>query len=422
MDKRDVNERRQAGDLDDDTDFAAGKSRVGADGKPSALAGLWRTLEEAKVNIADEPPRRKWLLKIIDDGALPLGKAGVLAAGGGTGKTMALVQLALAVATGGFWLGTFKVATPGNVLIALAEEDMEEVHRRFHKAANVEGLDRDARAEATRRIVALPLAGNPVALTCKDKEGNTTESPFLAELRQCLADREWSLIILDPLARWAGDDAEVDNAAATRFVQAVESLVRSPGNPTVLVAHHSSAASIKEGQSNVRGASGIVDGFRWAAVLDAVEGENEHGKVKGVRLSLQKTNYTMPFGDVYLMRSAEGGAFVPASDAQREALEAGRKKADDKEARKKRLELQERRAVIAQQEADRKAKEAETRARMVDVKDKAARTMADKEARLARQEADRLRKEANAAKRNREKAEHEVPADANTPNDEGYFR
>ena len=337
---RDENSRRMGGDLPDDTDPEADSVEVGQDGKPSVLAGLWRTLEEAGVNIADDPPRRKWLLKIIDDGALPLGKAGVLAAGGGTGKTMALVQLALAVATGGFWLGAFKVATPGNVLIALAEEDMEEVQRRFYRAANIAGekggpLNRDERAEATRRIVALPLAGNPVALTCKDKEGNTTESPFLAELRRCLDDREWSLIILDPLARWAGDDAEVDNAAATRFVQAVESLVRSPGTPTELVAHHSSAASIKERQSNVRGASGIVDGFRWAAVLDAVEGENEHGKVKGVRLSLKKTNYTKPFDDVYLIRSEEGGAFVAASDAQREALERGKKAADDEARRLK---------------------------------------------------------------------------------------
>lgn len=349
---RDENQRRVEGDLPDDTDPFVDSEAVG---KPSVLSGLWLTLEEAGVNIADAPPARKWLLKIRDDGALPLGKAGVLAAGGGTGKTMALVQLALAVATGGFWLGTFKVATPGNVLIALAEEDMEEVHRRFYRAASLEGLDREARAEAAKHIVALPLAGNPVALTCKDKEGNTKDSPFLAELRRCLDDREWSLIILDPLARWAGDDAEVDNAAATRFVQAVESLVRSKGDPTVLVAHHSSKASQEGGHANVRGASGIVDGFRWAAVLDALEGADAAGKpVSGVRLRLQKSNYTKRFDDVFLVRTEEGGALRKASDAEREALEQGAQHADD-EARKVNAETRKQNAETRAKEADRKA-------------------------------------------------------------------
>lgn len=333
-----------------------GAEPMGDDGNPSILAKHWRTLEEAGVNIAEAPPARDWLLKCGDDGALPLGKAGVLAAGGGTGKTMALVQLALAVATGGFWLDAFRVTTPGNVLIALAEEDMEEVQRRFYRAASLEGLDRDKRAEAARRIVALPLAGNPVALTCKDKGGNTTVSPFLAELRRCLDDREWSLIILDPLARWAGDDAEVDNAAATRFVQAVESLVRSPGKPTVLVAHHSSKASVKEREADVRGASGIVDGFRWAAVLDALEGADGAGKpVHGVRLRLQKSNYTKRFGDVFLVRTEEGGALRKASDAEREALEASGKKADD-DVRKLNAETRRQNAETRAKEADRKAK------------------------------------------------------------------
>lgn len=325
------------------------------------FAAHWRELSACGFHLGDEPPPRKWLLKTSgNDGALPLGKCGVLAAGGGTGKTIALCQLALAVATGGFWLGTFKAVAPGRVLLGLAEEDLEEVHRRLYRAANALGLDRDQREEAAKRIVALPLAGTPVALTESDERGNVTESSALVALRERLAEGEWRLIVLDPLARWAGEGAETDNLMATRFVQAVESLVRSPGSPTVLVAHHSSKASIAEGAANVRGASGIVDGFRWAATLDKLEDEGLHG----VRLSLAKTNYTKRWEPVYLVwgEGESESALVPASAGDRERLENASKKASAAEAETRRIN------------AESRAKNAETKAAAEERRSKAMKS------------------------------------------------
>lgn len=299
------------------------------------FAQHWKTLADAGISISDPPPNRRWLLRLNGEGALPLGKAGILAAGGGVGKTMALVQLALAVALGDFWLNTFKAVSPGYVLIALGEEDLEEVQRRFYNAANALGLDRQQRAEAAKRIVALPLAGTPIAITEKDKQGNTTTTSHLETLRKHLDsfEHDWSLVILDPLSRWAGEGTEIDNAAATRFVQAVETLVNSKGNPTVLVAHHSSKSSIKDGESNVRGSSAIVDGFRWVAALDSVSS----AKAKGLRLRLVKTNYTKQWDeDIILIRSTEQdspGILQRANPAQTEELLAASKLKDELESR-----------------------------------------------------------------------------------------
>lgn len=318
----DDNARAMAGELPDDPFEDAELVS-----EPSVLDGPWQTLAERGVDIAAHPPNRRWLLKVDGEGALPMGKAGVLAAGGGTGKTMVLVQLALAVASGKFWLDTFRVTSPGNVLIALGEEDAEEVHRRFHRAGAAMGLSNEEARQATERIVALPLAGLPVALTAKDAHGNTTTTATLETMRKRLGEREWSLVILDPFARFAGDDAEIDNAAATRFVQAVESLTKSPGNPTVLVAHHSSQASLKDGDPNVRGATAIVDGFRWATTMIACEGMHNETKVRGVKLHLRKTNYTKPWPDKYLVWS-EDSALVPASTAVADALKRGIPKAN----------------------------------------------------------------------------------------------
>jgi RecA-family ATPase len=220
---------------------------------------------------------------------LPLGKVGAFLAAGGAGKTMALTQLAVAVATGTKWLDTFDVATPGAVLLALAEEDAEEMRRRLFNAANLlfdndgDGRPRtDAEvraltATALQRIVCLPLAGQRVALV-EGAGGSITESPMLADMQARLdamknADGDpvaWRLIILDPLSRWSGSDTEKDNASATRFVEAVESLaMKTAGRPTVLIAHHTGKNS--RGGANdenaARGVTALTDGVRWVASM-----------------------------------------------------------------------------------------------------------------------------------------------------------
>lgn len=277
------------------------------------FAGLWRTLADAGRWFDTAPPPRRWLLKHGNEGALPMGKVGMLVAGGGNGKTMALVQLALAVALGKQWLDTFEVPDEGQgrVLIALGEEDAEEVQRRFYRAAEAMGLTHEERSRAAGLIVALPLAGKPVALTAKNDAGNIAETEALDWLRRHLQNETWSLVILDPLSRFAGDDTERDNAAATRLVQAIETLVKGGDGPTVLLAHHSSKSSLSEGTANARGSSALTDGCRWVAAM------NKAGE--GAILSLSKTNYSKPWPDVFLSW-AQNGALGKATDAQAEAM------------------------------------------------------------------------------------------------------
>lgn len=290
------------------------------------------------------PPSRRWLLMRPDDlpgsrpgrtgdaGFLPLGKVGVLAAAGGAGKTMALVQLALSVATGKPWLGTFTVpeTSRGHVLLALGEEDAEEVRRRLHAAfaamwPNDQGKPSDAAHDAMelaeRRITILPLAGEPCAFVSTDpktREAKHTEA--LAQMRAFLErkserdDHGWSLIALDPLSRFAGAETETDSAAATRFVQAIESLVSVRGTPTVLVAHHTTKGSRKGDEANdttaVRGSSALTDGVRWVATM-MPEKPAETNTVQGrVFFELTKSNYGPP-DKLRSIKRAEGGALVP---------------------------------------------------------------------------------------------------------------
>lgn len=364
----------------------------------SAISRAWRPIPEAMLHTP--PPARSWLLRHPTrdgqecapqqgDGMLPLGKAGVFLAEGGAGKTMALLQLALGVITGRPWLGHFPIgaeARRGRVLLALAEEDLDECHRRLWAAADLLRLSDDERALVRARLVLLPLAGSPVALVGYGPDQSIIETEELRELRRYLREdsgtcpiaahaerpdtatceacrvtaesrmispvptgtkpvpnREsrgygddpprppphpgtgWSLVVLDPLARWAGPDVESDNSAATRFVQAVESLIDAPGRPTVLVAHHTSKDARKSGKADSRGVTAITDGFRWAGALRTQRGFVLFGQ--------QKSNYSVPMVDELTLVRGPGGVLrVRSQDEERYAEHLTEERSEEREA------------------------------------------------------------------------------------------
>ncbi|MBD2222775.1 AAA family ATPase, partial [Calothrix sp. FACHB-1219] len=68
---------------------------------------------------------------------LPVGTLGLLVAPGGTGKTMLLVQTAVALAVGKPFLngamGKTSSSDPARVVLFAAEETVDELHRRLHQ-------------------------------------------------------------------------------------------------------------------------------------------------------------------------------------------------------------------------------------------------------------------------------------------------
>lgn len=289
---------------------------------PPVLEGRWIHFTSDEI---DYPPKSKWLLTRGDNqqGAMPLGKAIGLSASGGTGKTILLCQLAVAVASGTRWFD-FDVAAPGKVLLLLGEEDRDEAQRRLSRACRLIPSDplntyAQRRLATLKNIVVCPLAGAQVAIVQSDDRRNIEHTRFLAELREKLEQEgPWSLVIMDPLSRFSSGESEKDNSAATRFVQAVETLCEAPGNPSVIVSTHSSQASQEAGRPGMRGVTALVDGFRQTFFLNARGG----GAHRGVTLGSRKSNYTLPLEDTMLSwRNDGGGAFLElASDEERELI------------------------------------------------------------------------------------------------------
>ena len=319
-------------------------------GDVDPFEGTWRTLAEWRgdgkswLDVDAYPPRRKWLLtepgKPEDDlaGLLPRGKVGMLVAAGAAGKTMALCELALCVATGRSWFKHFPVKTPGRVLLALGEEDTEEAHRRLNYAADMLGIGQEAVPEAEQRIVVLPLTGHPdMALTQEpDNDGKVETDAARAMLRH-LADTDeegWALIILDPASRFAGPDVEKDNAAATRFVQVLEKLAAVQGKPAVLVAHHTSQAARGSGTAaatHARGVTGLSDAVRWQAEL---QGRGKFDGIQRLDFTVTKNNYSGYWPLVFLLRDEDKrGMLRRPKEAEEEKWEAAHEAAEKEKER-----------------------------------------------------------------------------------------
>lgn len=273
-----------------------------------------RRLADRGIDLARLPPPAPVLLTL--DGGKPFMRSGVVAslvAPGGTGKTFALVQLACAIGSGTPWLGTYQPTRKGAVLLALAEEDDDEVQRRMYQATR--GLDEYQRGEVLRNVAALGLAGRDVSFLRRTPDKNIAAAAWFSTFKPELAAKgPWRAVILDPWSRWGGVDAETDAHAATYGVRLLEELTKLEGAPAVIVAHHTRKASKGStgpaDASDARGSSAFVDGGRFTMNL------GRHRESALLSLRVTKTNGTVPGPELILARG-EGGVLRPATPSER---------------------------------------------------------------------------------------------------------
>lgn len=275
------------------------------------IADEWLTLGHRGRWLEEAPPPREWLLKRGDQPVLGRGDVGMFVAPGGRGKSYALCDLAISIATGTPWLGAIDVACPGRVVLALAEETAEEVRRRLYAVAVARRMTTEEVELAYERIVPLGLRGRVVSLARIDG-GTVTPSGVHTEMLRLLSAREYVAVLLDPMSRWAGG-VESDNDLATRGIQLFEQLAAA-ARGTVIVAHHTAKWSRKDGAgdhgSSARGVTAITDGARWQAEL---QGKDETDLV----LAVTKSNGAPPCEPIRLVREPSGAirAMTPAEIA-----------------------------------------------------------------------------------------------------------
>lgn len=270
-----------------------------------------------------QPPERRNLLENNGSCVIPMGKVGFFVGEGGIGKSWALTQLAISVATGTPWMQSYQVpqGMEGCVMMAMGEEDIEEMHRRLYEIVKHLGLAAHHLSALEQRLWPMPLAGHFVEFLT-DGDRSFQHERFEQLLRQNSPPEGWRLIVLDPASRFMGIDAEKDNAFATRFVQLLEQLTSLPGNPTVLCAHHTTKSS-RVSSSNAaksvaaRGASALTDGARWQGnLMHAYDDDGEPMHDMAV-FHVTKSNYGPKPPALHLKRKEGSGVLIPVDTQDR---------------------------------------------------------------------------------------------------------
>jgi len=264
-------------------------------------------ISEKKVNFfleeAKEMPR---LINYLDGTReKPLirkGIVGMLVGAGGVGKTHALAQLAVSIITGIDWLEKYPVECVGHVFLGLGENAEDDIHRLLRKVVysfshkEMDLLEKNPFQAASQRFAISSFTGIDATFIHQEKPTPFYET-FLTTLKSKEPDEGWSCIILDPISRFLGANAETDNAAATRFISLLERIsLELKGHPTILFGHHmnkSGLSSRSTDQGAARGSSAITDGVRWQANLERLQTEeNQEEESNTITLRYVKSNFT----------------------------------------------------------------------------------------------------------------------------------
>jgi RecA-family ATPase len=232
----------------------------------------------------DMPLRdREWLIAE----RMPMRNVTLLSGDGGVGKTVLLMQLAVATVLGKEWLGMRP--TVGPVLYLGAEDDADELRRRFENIAKHYGATWQDLFDAGLRT--LSFAGADALLGKPDRDSIIVATPLLARVRQDVIDLRPKLFIVDPAADvFAGK--EIDRAQVRQFITMLRG-IGITADCAVILAAHPSLSGMREG-TGLSGSTAWGNSVRARFYLTRpkANGDNDDAPDSGLRvLEVKKNNY-----------------------------------------------------------------------------------------------------------------------------------
>ena len=237
-------------------------------------------------------PVRPWIVP----GAILRGVTHILAAPGGTGKSLFTIQLALMLASGDSW-GRWKPKQKCRVLIVNAEDDIDEQRRRISAARIVMDMDT---ASVRGGIM---VADNPSSILVSkpgDKGGNVA-TPLAEQLQAIVKHHAIDVVIVDPFAETF--DGDENSNTDTKWAMKIwrDDIARACNCAVYLVHHTTKNAGDRAGSADViRGASAVVNSARMAATLFVMTkeeaellGVDEEKRFRYVRYDDAKANQSL---------------------------------------------------------------------------------------------------------------------------------
>lgn len=247
--------------------------------------------------------------------SFPVKKVGLLVGAGGTGKSIAAIQIAFQVALGrycDFHLSGIAVKKElSRVLYISLEDESEDIDDRLSFLREFWEHDEEKSIlleDAADFVTFIPLSGLGVTLVDSNCEMTPTFHSVFEKAKEIKSLR---LIIVDTLRR-AHDAEENSTGEMSQVLRHFEKLAKETG-AAVLLLHHenkSGAGDKDAGAGASRGASSIVDNARYVARLQkmTVADAEQRGidvdteRKQWIRVSLEKTNYGPEQSDAWLKR------------------------------------------------------------------------------------------------------------------------
>lgn len=228
-------------------------------------------------------------------GVMPKGEPCMIAAPGGTGKSFLALACAIASASGTPWLH-YHAKRPTKTIFIGAEDNQNTLGNRFYRLLRGMGIHNDLEIFETMKNNLALWAKKGERLPLIDEKGRATKVFEDLKLR-IEKEGDIGLLVLDPARSFMARDTEVDNGAASEWKDLICALTELPSRPSVLVTHHTNKTAIRGNgkdvapsfdQSAVRGASALVDGFRWILNMQKVYQNDE----RKIFLKIGKSNFS----------------------------------------------------------------------------------------------------------------------------------
>jgi len=228
-------------------------------------------------------------------GVMPKGEPCMIAAPGGTGKSFLALACAIAAASGSDWLH-YHTKTPMKTIFIGAEDNQNTLGNRFYRLLRgLEVHNNREKFEMMKKNLAL-WGKKGERLPLSDDQGKPTK--VYKDLKDRIErEGDVGLIVLDPARSFMARDTETDNGAASEWKDLICALTELPSRPTILVTHHTNKSAIRGvgkdssptfDQSAVRGASALVDGFRWILNIQKIYQDNE----RKIFIKIGKSNFS----------------------------------------------------------------------------------------------------------------------------------
>ncbi len=205
-------------------------------GAKSSAGPVWSDLAAEYATLGAE---REWFATGIIEGA-PIG---LFIGPEKTGKSWALLDLAIATITGGKWLGRFAVTKPGPALYLDAEYGPKEFVRRAARLARGAGHDPRAVFPGLRHVHAGNMYLSPT-------------DPAFSRVLSSVRSEPPRLIVVDPLRNLlSGSENDAETVLAALRCAA---MLRDAAGCPVIVAHHLNKAGLMSGSRALLGRADIV--------------------------------------------------------------------------------------------------------------------------------------------------------------------